>query len=415
MTAPASPVSAGSSAAAQHDRWAWARIDLDAIRHNIVQLRAAVAPADVWAVVKADGYGHGAVAAARAAKAAGATGLCVALVHEGVELRAGGIDGPVLVLSEQPPAQLPAAFAADLMVTVASRAGVQAAAEAAAAASRNHAAGRGGAHRDIHGKAERHGVHLKVDTGMHRVGSAPGDAVELAGLVVSAGLRLDGVFTHLAVADDPDDPFTAVQLDRFDAVIADLAAAGIDPGLIHAANSAGGLAHPRARYSLVRAGIATYGISPGAGVDRFAQFLRPALSLFARVSAVRRVDAGERISYGLRHRFSVDTTVAVVPLGYADGVPRRSFECGVEVLVGGRRRLVVGTVTMDQMMIDCGHGGPGDDQVAVGDEVVLIGRQGDENISATEWADRLNTIGYEIVCGISPRVPRVVIDPGHGV
>lgn len=378
------------------DRWGWAQIDVDAVRHNIVQLRAVVAPAQVWAVVKADGYGHGAVDVAHAARSAGATGMCVALVHEGIELRSAGIDGPVLVLSEQPPAQLSAAIAADLTMTVASVAGIQAV--AAAAGDR--------------GVAHRPGVHLKVDTGMHRVGCAPGEAVELAARVMSSGLRLDGVFTHLAVADEPDDAFTDSQLNRFDEVLADLRAAGIDPGLVHAANSAGALAHPRARHSMVRAGIATYGISPGPGVERDAGFLRPALSLHARVSVVRRVLAGDRISYGLRHRFTVDTTVAVVPLGYADGVPRRSFECGVEVLVGGRRRLVVGTVTMDQMMIDCGHGGPGDDQVAVGDEVVLIGRQGDENISATEWADRLNTIGYEIVCGISPRVPRVVIDPG---
>jgi alanine racemase len=143
-------------------------------------------------------------------------------------------------------------------------------------------------------------------------------------------------------------------------------------------------------------------------VDGSVGSLRPALSLFARVSAVRRLAAGERISYGLRHRFAVDTTVAVVPLGYADGVPRRSFECGVEVLVGGRRRSLVGTVTMDQVMVDVG-----DDPVAVGDEVVLIGRQGDQRISATEWADRLGTIGYEIVCAISPRVPRMLVDePG---
>lgn len=377
----------------EHLRWGWANVDLGAVRHNIAELRAAVAPAEVWAVVKADGYGHGAVAVARAARSAGATGLCVALVHEGVGLRAAGIDGPVLVLSEQPPLQLPDALAADLTLTVASRVGVEAVAVAVK--------GRAAPGSDAPGR----GVHLKVDTGMHRVGCAPSDAVELAGLVLSSGLRLDGVFTHLAVADDPDDPFTEAQLERFDAVLADLRSAGIDPGLVHAANSAGALAHPPARYTLVRAGIATYGISPGSGVDPYAGALRPALSFCSRVSVVRRIAAGDRISYGLRHRFAVDTTVAVVPLGYADGVPRRSFECGVEVLIAGRRRSMVGTVTMDQLMVDVG-----DDPVHVGDEVVLIGRQGDQNISATEWADRLGTIGYEIVCGISSRVPRIVGD-----
>ena len=144
-----------------------------------------------------------------------------------------------------------------------------------------------------------------------------------------------------------------------------------------------------------------YGISPGAALDQHAAALRPALSLRARVSHVKRVRAGDRISYGLRHRFADDTTVATVPLGYADGVPRRLFAAGGEVLIGGRRRPIVGVVTMDQLMVDCG-----DDDVAVGDEVVLIGAQGDESISAAEWADRLGTIGYEIVCGISARIDR---------
>jgi alanine racemase len=332
-------------------------------------------------VVKADGYGHGAVHVARAALEAGASGLCVALVGEGLALRSAGIRAPVLVLSEQPASMLRSAVAAGLTMTVASRAGIEALAELSTPVD----------------------VHLKVDTGMHRVGCSPADAVELARLVLSSGLQLEGVFTHLAVADEPDDPFTHGQLDLFDTVLDDLRTAGIEPPLVHAANSAGAMAHPRARRSLVRAGIATYGISPGIGVDQHAANLRPALSLHARASVVRRVAAGERISYGLKHRFTADTTVAVVPLGYADGVPRRSFERGVEVLLGGRRRRVVGVVTMDQFMIDVG-----DDDVAVGDEVVLIGAQGDGSVTATEWAERLETIAYEIVCGISARVPRIV-------
>jgi alanine racemase len=245
-------------------------------------------------------------------------------------------------------------------------------------------------------------VHLKIDTGMHRSGCAPADAVGLAQLVRSSGLRLDGVFTHLAVADVPDDPFTDAQLDVFDTVLTELRAAGIEPGLVHAANSAGALAHARARRDVVRAGIAIFGISPGAGVDSLALNLSPALALRARVSTVRRVPAGERISYGLRHQFAADTTVAVIPVGYADGLPRRSFECGVEIIVGGRRRPIVGIVTMDQVMVDVGN-----DDVRVGDDVVLIGAQGSESIAAAEWAERLGTIGYEVVCGISSRVPRI--------
>jgi alanine racemase len=367
-------------------RWAWAEIDVAAVQHNIAHLRAVAAPAQVWAVVKADGYGHGDITVARAARRGGATGLCVALIDEGLRLRAAGVTGPVLVLSEQPADQLHVAVAAELSLTVASRAGV----DAVAAASSQ--------------EGSPAGVHLKIDTGMHRVGGDPGDALALARLVLSSGLRLEGVFTHLAVADQPEDPFTDEQLDRFDGVLDALRAEGIDPGLVHAANSAGALAHDRARGDIVRAGIVTYGIPPGHGVDQAAAHLQPALSLRARVSAVRRLSAGERISYGLRHRFAADSTVAVVPIGYADGVPRRSFECGVEVLVGGQRRPIVGTVTMDQLMVDVG-----DDDVHVGDPVVLIGRQGDEWISATEWADRLGTIAYEIVCGISARVPRVAI------
>jgi alanine racemase len=216
-------------------------------------------------------------------------------------------------------------------------------------------------------------------------------------------LVLVGVFTHLAMADEPDDPFTARQLARFDEALEALAMpSGI---LVHAANSAGAIAHPDARRSFVRAGIAIYGISPGHALDAACGALRPAMALRARVSYVKRVAAGSRISYGLRHTFERDTTVATVPIGYADGVPRRLFETGGELLVGGRRRRIVGVVTMDQVLVDCG-----DDDVRLGDEVVLIGSQdgpdGPQEIRAEEWADRLGTIGYEIVCGIGGRVPR---------
>lgn len=369
---------------ARGGRWAWAEIDLDAIEHNVGILRAAVEPAALWAVVKADGYGHGAAPVARAALRAGAAGLCVALVQEGVALRAAGIESPILVLSEQPPADLAAAVSAGVVSTVYRPEQVALLAAAADAA--------GVVHR----------VHLKVDTGMHRVGCDPDVAVTMAAAVrVCPSLVLDGVFTHLALADEPGDPFTAVQLARLDAVLAALADHDLLPPVVHAANSAGGLAHPSARHDLVRAGIAVYGISPGPGVDHLAEALRPALSLWARVSMVRRVAAGEGISYGLRHRVATDTTIATVPIGYADGVPRRLSAVGGQVLVGGRRRPIVGVVTMDQLMVDMG-----DDPVAVGDEVVLIGRQGDESITAAEWAGQLGTIGYEIVCAISARIAR---------
>ena len=364
-------------------RWAWAEIDLDAVQHNVAVLREAVAPSAVWAVVKADGYGHGAVDVARAAIEAGAEGLAVALVAEGIDLRRAGIDAPILLLSEQPPITAAHIVEHRLTPTVYTRRFVDALA----------AAGPTGLP-----------VHLKLDTGMQRVGVHPYAAASVAAAIEerAPALRLAGIFTHLAVADDPQNDATALQLGVFEHALEQLP----DVPLVHAANSAGGLAHPRARYSLVRAGIAIYGISPGHGVDHLCGDLRPAMSLRALESYVKQVTAGSRISYGLRHRFERDTTVATIPLGYADGVPRRLWENGGEVLIGGRRCRIVGVVTMDQLMVDCG-----DADVRVGDEVVLIGRQdgpdGEDTIRAEEWADRLGTIGYEIVCGISTRVPRV--------
>ncbi len=370
-------------------RWAWVHIDLDAITPNVGRLRATIAPSGLWAVVKANGYGHGAVDVARAALAGGADGLCVALTQEGLDLRAGGIAAPILLLSEQPRADAPDIVRHDLIATVYTTEYVDALAAAARAAGRI----------DVP-------VHVKVDTGMQRVGVDPSRVAALIEHVAGRGptLRVDGIFTHLAVADQPDDPFTTTQLERFDRVLEGLGAAV--PPIVHAANSAGALASVEARRSFVRAGIAIYGISPGEGVDHLCSELRPALSLRARVSYVKRVSAGSRISYGLRHTFDRDTTVATVPIGYADGVPRRLWSVGGEVLIGGRRCPIVGVVTMDQLMVDCGP----EATVARGDEVVLIGTQrgpgGIEQIRAEDWAEALDTIGYEIVCGIGPRVPR---------
>ena len=362
-------------------RWAWAEIDLGAVRHNVEVLCAVAAPAAVWAVVKADGYGHGAVPVARAALEGGAGGLCVALVQEGMELRDAGLDCPILVLSEQPPTELASAVRAGLDLTVYSNAQLEAIAVA------------GG---------REHPVHLKIDTGMRRVGAATTDAVGLAAAIaVSPAVRLAAVWTHLAAADVPDDPYNTMQIESLVDVLSALAVAGYRPPLVHAANSAATLAFPASRFDVVRAGIAVYGISPGVALDQSAEALRPALSLRARVSHVKQVNAGDGISYGLRHRFARNATVATLPLGYADGVPRRLFAAGGEVLIGGRRRPIVGVVTMDHLMVDCGN-----DDIAIGDDAVLIGSQGDESILATEWADRLGTIGYEIVCGISARIDR---------
>jgi alanine racemase len=370
-------------------RWAWAEIDLGAIAHNVEQLRERVAPAGLWAVVKADGYGHGIVPVARAALDAGADGLCVALVQEGAVLRDAGVDAPVLVLSQQPPEQLAELVRLRLVPTVYTAEYVALVSAAAVDAGI-----------DVD-------VHVKLDTGMQRVGAPPDEAVHLAVLIDHAErLSLAGVFTHLALADEPLHPASAEQLAELDRALDAVESTRGPVPLVHAANSAGALAIADARRSFVRAGIAMYGVSPGPGVDSLAAGLRPAMSLRARVAHVKQVRAGTHASYGWRHRFERDTTVATIPLGYADGVPRRLGTLpdrdGADVLVGGRRCPIVGVVTMDQLLVDVGEV-----EVAVGDEVVLIGRQGHEEVRAEHWAERLGTIGYEIVCGISARVPRV--------
>ena len=247
-------------------------------------------------------------------------------------------------------------------------------------------------------------MHLKIDTGMHRVGCRAEDAVELATQVVDRPeLELAGVCTHLAVADEPGNPYTAEQLAKFDAVLDELRARGIPTGTIHASNTAGAIDCPIARFDMVRVGIGFYGIAPSDALEGRLP-LQPALAVKARVAHVKTVPAGERLSYGLRYETAAETRIATVPIGYADGVPRELAHHGGEVLVRGRRCPIAGTVTMDQLMLDVG-----DLPVEVGDEVVLLGRQGDEEITAASWARALGTIGYTVVCGIGPRVPRVYI------
>jgi alanine racemase len=214
-------------------------------------------------------------------------------------------------------------------------------------------------------------------------------------------LSLGGVCTHLAVADEPDDDYTAEQLAAFDAVLAELDARGLrGDALVHAANSAGTLAWPASRYDLVRAGISVYGIPPAAGLGGMAD-LRPAMTLTSRVTFVKTLPAGARLSYGLRYELERDARIATVPAGYADGVPRNLGLAGGEALIGGRRFPIAGIVTMDQLMVDVG-----DAPVETGDEVVLLGAQGADEVTALEWADHLGTISYEIVTGIGARVPR---------
>ena len=363
----------------------WAEIDLDAIRANVRVLRELVAPAAVCAVVKADGYGHGAVPVARAAIEAGAAFLAVALVEEGVELREAGIDAPVLVLSEPVPEAAETVVTNRLTPVVYTAGGIDALAKAVV----------------LRGVGEPLAVHLKVDTGMHRVGCDPLDAVDLATHVKEHGeLLLAGVCTHFAVADEPDNGYTLAQQQVFEGVLAAISARGIATGLVHACNTAGAITMPSARYDMIRAGIGIYGIPPAPALAGAIELV-PAMAVKARVSHVRTYPPRTPMSYGLRYETSETAHVATVPIGYADGVPRELSHSGGDVLAGGRRHAIAGTVTMDQLMVDMGT-----DRVAVGDEVVLLGQQGDERITADEWAWRVGTIAYTIVCGVGPRVPR---------
>ncbi len=361
----------------------WADIDLGAVAHNVQTLRTHADGAALCIVVKADGYSHGAVPVGRAAVESGADWLAVALVEEGRILRDAGLRCPILVLSEPRPLEMVEVVAYGLTPTVYSGEGL-----AAAAAAANQA----GILLD---------VHLKIDTGMGRVGAPDSEARSLATAIADkATLNLAAVWTHCAVADAPDDPYTAHQLDRFDKAVAEIEAAGVEVPMRHAANSAVTLAHPRGHYDMVRCGIAAYGIAPSAALAGAADF-KPVMTVRSEVSFAKTVHTGERVSYGLAWEADRETRVATVPIGYADGIRRSSGALGVEVLIGGRRHPVIGTVTMDQLMVDCG-----DHEVTAGDDVVLIGTQGEETITAEECAERLGTIGYEVVCDIESRVSR---------
>ena len=357
-------------------------VDLEAIRHNV----RALAPraAQVLAVVKGDGYGHGDVAVARAALEAGASRLGVALVEEGIALRDAGLDAPVLVLSEFPPNSEADALRHWLTPTLCTPEGLARLGKAADGIGRDRS--------EIE-------VHVKVDTGMHRIGVwPPEDLARFVGSVTAAGFAVEGVWTHLARAEE-DEVTTKDQLQRFDAAVAAL---DVRPSLLHAANSAATILYPDAHFDLVRPGIAIYGIEPAPGIGADLG-LRPALSWLSDVSMVKRLPAGEAVSYGHRYRLTRDATIATVPVGYEDGFPR-SLSSVADVLVGGARRRVAGAVTMDQILLDCR-----DDPVRAGDPVVVIGRQGDEQITAAELAEHAGTLAYEIVTAISERVPREYI------
>jgi alanine racemase len=244
------------------------------------------------------------------------------------------------------------------------------------------------------------GVHVKVDTGMHRVGIDREQVVAFVSNLRDSGLELEGLWTHFAKSEETDDPFTRLQLERFAGVTAMLREKGMIPLYRHAANSAAAMSRPDSHLDLVRLGVAMYGLCPGPALAEASSALHPAMSFKSAVTMVKRVPAGEAISYGQRYSLDRPSTIATVPVGYADGYSRL-LSSKAEVLIRERRYPVAGTVTMDQLMVDCG-----DDAIEAGDQVVLIGRQGEEQITADDLAAWMGTINYEVVCGISERVPR---------
>lgn len=360
-------------------------VDLDAIRDNVVALRHASPTAELMAVVKAEGYGHGMLPAARAALAGGATWLGVAMLEEALALRQAGIDAPTLAWLWTPgeTEQLAAALAADVDVSVGAPWGIDAVCSIAA---------------DL-GRPAR--VHLKIDTGLSRNGATADDWPDLLSSAGAAAARghvdVVGIWSHFAYADEPGHPTIARQIERFEDALDTAKRAGIEPRVRHLANSAATLTLPQAHYDLVRPGIAIYGLSPIPGEHG----LTPAMTVRSHVAMAKRLRAGEGISYGHQYTTSAPTTAALVPLGYADGIPRAATNVG-PVAIGGARYTISGRVCMDQFVVDVG-----DAPVSAGDAVVLFGSGAHGEPTAQDWADATDTIHYEIVTRLGARVPRV--------
>lgn len=361
-----------------------ARVDLGAIAHNVGLLRERAAGAEVMAMVKAEAYGHGLAEAAGAALAGGAAWLGVAKLAEALRLRDAGVAVRTLVSVGVPGEPYAEAVARDIDLTVGARWLLDEVVQAAERA----------------GRPAR--IHLKADTGMSRGGVRGRDwesLVDAALAAEAAGhVRVVGVMSHFACADEPGHPSIRAQVEAFTDMAQHAEKAGARFEVRHIANSAAALTLPDARFDLVRPGIATYGLSP---VPRLGGFgLRPAMTLVADAALVKRVPAGSGVSYGHTYTTARETTLAVVPVGYGDGIPRHGSNL-LEVLAGGRRRTIAGRVCMDQFVVDLG-----DDPLSAGDEIVLFGPGDRGEPTAQEWADALGTISYEIVTRIGSRVPR---------
>jgi alanine racemase len=370
-------------------RPAWAEINLAAIGHNVRQFKNHLSPkTSIMAIVKADGYGHGAVEVARAAVAAGVSFLGVGLVEEAVQLRENGFDVPILILGFTPAEYAPYLCQYKLTPSVFTLEE----ADAFARAARNC--------------AQTLAVHVAVDTGMGRVGCFPCEKADgfIAHLAALQGLVLQGIYTHFASADQSDKSFACWQLKRFNDLVHRLAAQGIHIPVKHTANSAASIDLPEAHFEMVRIGISLYGLYPSAEVERSAVALRPAMSLKARIIFTKDIPAGTGVSYGSTYVANRLERIATLPLGYGDGYPRKLSNVG-QVLVRGKRAPIVGRVCMDQTMINVQDIGG----VLAGEEAVLFGRQGKALLHVDEVAGWLDTINYELVTRISGRIPRVYV------
>lgn len=371
-----------------------AEIDLDALRANVRTLRASAPGAELMAVVKSDAYGHGAVRCARAAVEAGATWLGTATPEEALALRAAGLSGRLMCWLWAPGGPWREAVEADLDVAVSGLWALREVTDAARQA------------------GLRARVQLKADTGLGRNGCQPEDWPELVAEALRAeaeGLvKVTGLWSHLACADEPGHPSIDAQLTRFRDMVGYAEGRGVRPEVRHIANSPATLTRPDAHFDLVRAGIAVYGISPSPELGSSADLgLRPVMRLSASLALVKHVSAGHGVSYGHHYVTPGATTLGLVPVGYADGIPRHASGSG-PVLVGGKWRTVAGRVAMDQFVVDLGG-----DEPAAGDEVVLFGAGDGGEPTAEDWAKAAGTIAYEIVTRIGTRVPRVYVDTGE--
>jgi alanine racemase len=367
----------------------WAEVDLGAIRHNVRVLRELAPNAEVMGVAKGYAYGHGNPASARALLEGGATCLGVARVAEALHLRESGIDAPILVFTEPPPTAVGTVVEARLTPAVYTMTFAQALSDTATAANR----------------AVK--VHVKLDTGMHRVGIAPDQTVDAVKQINALeGIEIEGIWSHLAVAEVPDHPFTRKQLDLFVDLLGQIERAGVHPRYRHLANSAATMSLPETHFDLVRPGVAAYGLWPGEALVDSAD-LKPAMALKARINMVKEVAAGDALSYGLNYELKETSKVVTVPTGYADGYDR-GFSGLADVLIDGERHRVSGTVCMDQFMVDVGDSG-----AQIGSIATLLGPDGDDAITAEELAARIGTINYEVTSRIASRVPRLYQHDGE--